>query len=189
MVSLRHSICNVLSCGISLIKLTGLKLIYWRNLQFSIIERLSPNVVINLDGKSKIEIGNRVSIHSGSRISAVFGGCLKIHKNTSMNVGCIITCRKDIEIGENVAIGPNVMIFDHDHIMEKVNGVKNSSFKVDKIRIGNNTWIGAGSIILRGTSIGDNCIIAAGSIVKGSIPDNTVLIQKRENTYLKEIIQ
>ena len=158
---------------------------HFKNLKFRMIERLSPDVVVDVDRKSNIELGNRISIHSGGRISAVEGGQLIIHGNTSLNVRCIIACHFKIEIGENVSIGPNVMIFDHDHIMKAGEGVKNSEYRLDEIIIGNNTWIGAGAIILKGTHIGDNCVIAAGSIVKGDIPDGTVLIQKRENTYLK----
>lgn len=186
MATIRHKCGNIISCGYSFIRLTALKLLYFKNIRFGIVERFSPNVVIDLDRKSKIELDNWISIHSMSRISAVSGGHLRIKKNTSMNVGCIVVCHNNIEIGENVSIGPNVMMFDHDHIMSKGNGVKNTPFKVDSIKIGNNTWIGAGTIILRGTQIGENCTIAAGSIVKGNIPDNTVFVQKRENTYLKE---
>lgn len=186
MASLRHNLGNIISCGITLVKLTGLKLIYRNNIRFSMIERLSPNVVIDMDRKSKIRLDNRVSMHSGCRVIAVSGGKLTIHRKASFNVGCVVVCHNDIEIGENVSIGPNVMIYDHDHTMSQKDGVKNTPYKVERIRIGNNTWIGAGTIILRGTTIGENCTIAAGSIVKGNVPDNTVLIQKRENTYLKE---
>lgn len=41
-------------------------------------------------------------------------------------------------------------------------------------------WIGAGSIILIGTKIGDNCVIAAGSVVKGEIPAATLVVCKHE---------
>jgi acetyltransferase-like isoleucine patch superfamily enzyme len=154
-------------------------------MKFRMIERISPNVVIDMDRKSKIEFGNRVSIHSDCRISSVEGGHLTIRGKTSLNVRCIITCHHKIEIGENVSIGPNVMIFDHDHVMKGGEGVKHTAYRLDEITIGNNSWIGAGAIILKGTHIGENCIIAAGSIVKGDVPTNTIFMQKRENTYLK----
>ena len=49
-------------------------------------------------------------------------------------------------------------------------------------------WIGAGSIILRGVSIGDNCVIAAGTIVNKNIPNNTIVYQKR-TTVLNDIYE
>lgn len=45
--------------------------------------------------------------------------------------------------------------------------------------VGKRTCIGAGCIILKGTIIGENCVIGVGSVVKGVIPDNSVVIQKR----------
>lgn len=42
-------------------------------------------------------------------------------------------------------------------------------------------WIGANTVILRGTVIGDNCVIAAWSIVSGTIPRGTLFVQKRES--------
>ena len=183
MATLRHNLANVLSVCHSMIRLSFMKIFYAKNISFCGIERFSPSVVIDVDKKSKIHFGNRVSVHSRGRIAATCGGKLKIGNCTSFNVGCIVTCRHDIEIGSNVAFGPNVMIYDHNHIMNSVNGVKNNDFDLKKVKIGDNCWIGAGVIILPGASIGDYCLIAAGSVVTGAVPNHTVLIQKRVNTY------
>ena len=51
-------------------------------------------------------------------------------------------------------------------------------YKCAPISIGNNVWIGANSVILRGSSIGDGVVIGAGSVVKGSVPAKTIYIQK-----------
>lgn len=185
MATLRHNMANYISVLWSAGKLFIIKMAYPRNISFKSIERLSPNVVVDIDRKSSICFGERISMHSNCRVVSLAGGCLKIGDNTSFNVGCMIACRHSIEIGKNVSFGPNVMIYDHDHIMGADGGVKNTPFKLKNVVIGDNSWIGAGTIILAGTHIGKNCIIAAGSVVKGDIPDNTTLIQKRENTFLE----
>lgn len=185
MSTLRHQIANLISVPMTLMYLASKKIIYSRGIYFSAIERFSPGVVIDLDRKSKIKFGKRVSIHSRGRLTANSGGELLIDNNVSFNVGCIITCKKKVSIGKNVSFGPNVMIYDHDHVMGNNNGVKNTDFRLGEIVIGDNTWIGAGTIILRDTHIGKNCVIAAGSVVKGNIPDGMILIQKRENEYRK----
>ena len=51
--------------------------------------------------------------------------------------------------------------------------------------IGNRVWIGANTVILRGTVIGDDCVIGAGSVVKGNVPANSVLVQKRDDEIIK----
>lgn len=76
-------------------------------------------------------------------------------------------------------LGPNVLIYDHDHAYQE--RVQTSDYLVEEVIIGERCWIGAGSIILRGTRIGDKCVIAAGSVVKGDVPAETLLIQKRKS--------
>ena len=49
------------------------------------------------------------------------------------------------------------------------------------IEIGKHCWIGANTTVLRGTKIGNNVVIGAGCVIKGEIPDGTVVIQKRIN--------
>ena len=85
---------------------------------------------------------------------------------------------KNITIGNDVQFSPNVMIYDHDHDYSVDGGVKSMKYKCAPISIGNNVWIGANSIILRGSSIGDGVVIGAGSVVKGSVPAETIYIQK-----------
>ena len=183
MRTLRQNLGNVISVLGTMIKLPLMKLLYPTNIFFSGIERFSPGVVVDTDRKSRIRFGKCVSMHSRCRISASNGGKISIGDNTSLNVGCIVVSRNKVTIGKNVAFGPNVMIYDHDHIMDQTVGPKGDGFHLGDIEIGDNTWIGAGSIILLGTHIGKNCVIGAGSVVKGDVPDYTRLVQKRINTY------
>ena len=183
MATLRHHIANLVSVPYTAAVLTTKKLFYYNNLSFTGIQRCSPGVVIDLDRKSKLRLGSRVSMHSRCRVTASNGGELEIGNRTSFNVGCIVTCRSKIKIGSHVAFGPNVMIYDHDHVMDPDSGVRSGGYRLGEVVIGDGCWIGAGAVILLGTHIGDNCVIAAGSIVKGDVPSNTVLIQKRVNTY------
>ena len=184
MSTLRHQLANLISVPLTMMRLSVKKFFYPKNIYFSGIERFSPGVVVDNDRKSVIKFGKRVSIHSRGRFVSREGGVLTIGDCTSFNVGCIAVCRKKIEIGRNVSFGPNVMLYDHNHIMKLDEGVKNTPFTLKEVVIGDNSWIGAGTIILPGANIGKNCIVAAGSIVKGNVPDNTVLIQKKENTYI-----
>ena len=77
-----------------------------------------------------------------------------------------------ISIGDNVTIAPGVSLITHDNSVSKV--LPNVTDAFGRIVIGNNCFIGVRSIILLGVSIGDNTIIAAGSVVTKSLPSNVV---------------
>lgn len=75
-----------------------------------------------------------------------------------------------IEIGNNVTITGST-ILTHDASTKKILGYS----KVGKVKIGNNVFIGVGSIILPGVTIGDNVIVGAGSVVRKDIVGNSVV--------------
>jgi len=75
-----------------------------------------------------------------------------------------------IDIGDNVTIAPRVHILAHDASTKQYLGYT----KIGHVKLGNNVFIGANSIILPNVVIGSNVIIGAGSVVTSSIPDNCV---------------
>ena len=77
-----------------------------------------------------------------------------------------------ISIGDNVTLAPRVHILAHDASTKVFLGYT----RVENTRIGNNVFIGAGSIVLPGVTIGSNVVIGAGSVVSKDIPDNTVAV-------------
>lgn len=179
---MRHFLGNLISVGFSLVKFTLMKLVYQGRFTCYPIQRISPNVTVRVGKRAKLCLGRRVRVHSGSRLMAVAGGVLEIGDNCRFNYGCMIVCRCGIRIAPGVEFGPNVLIYDHDHDVRAEGGLKEGKFRRAPVVIGENSWIGANTVILRGTTIGANCVIGAGSVVKGRIPDNTILVQKRENT-------
>jgi acetyltransferase-like isoleucine patch superfamily enzyme len=69
----------------------------------------------------------------------------------------IIGCHDRIESGDDVQFGPNVQIYDHDYREE--GGIKAVKYRLEDIKIGNNVWICANTVILRGTELGDGCMV------------------------------
>lgn len=76
-----------------------------------------------------------------------------------------------ITIGDNVTMSINVTVLAHDASTEKLIGYT----KIGQVNIGNNVFIGAGSIILPGVCIGDDSIIAAGSVVTKNVEKGSVV--------------
>lgn len=84
-----------------------------------------------------------------------------------MSNGCVVTAYDHIKIGDNVMLGPNVLIYDQDHDYRAEGGVAAMRFKTAPVVIGNNVWIGANTMILRGTTIGDNSVVGGEAVIKG----------------------
>lgn len=187
---MRRQINNFISVAYSALRIGIYKILNGINFQSGLVERISPNVVLEFNKGSKVKIGHRIRIHSGSKVKVRPGAELVIGDNVKVNYYCIIACQNQIKIGEGTEFGPSVYLYDHDHDYKK--GFNSDSdkecFKTAPIVIGKNCWIGANTIILRGTQIGDNCVIGAGSIVKGIVPDGTVFVQRRNTDNLGGVV-
>lgn len=151
--------------------------IFFCNVHFSIINFVSPFSILRTTKKSKIYIGKKTCIRSNTEIHAA-RGLIVLGDNCFINRSCIIVAFDKIIIGNNVNIGPNCSIYDHDH-----DG--NGGYISKPITIKGNCWIGAGCIILKGVEIGENSTIAAGSLVTKDVP-NDVVFYNRRHEYLKK---
>lgn len=156
----------------------------WRNrfILHGLLMRSSIGAHFKCSGQGVVEIGERVIVQRGTQIESD-GGSVFLGDGVFINRNCSIVARSLIEIGDETSIGPNVMIYDHDHLVPGLNDEETCS---EAIQIGKKVWIGAGSLILKGVKVGDGCVIAAGTLVTSDVPANSVLIQKR-NKMLIEI--
>lgn len=102
-----------------------------------------------------------------------------IHIGQNVGIsGATIYARKGITIGDHTMIGGNAKILDNDfHPLEAQARLADdkSQIAAREIRIGKNCFIGCNSIILKGTVLGDNCVVGAGAVVSGKFEDNCVI--------------
>ena len=181
-IDTRRRLFNLISVLFSAVKFGIMKLFRGSRFRFDGIQRFSPNTEVIIAEQGTLCLGKRVRAHRRSRLSVSGNGVLKIGSDTALGNGVSITCMGKIIIGEGVQIGPDTKIYDHDHDFRVPGGVKAGKFLTSPVEIGDNTWIGCNVIILRGTTIGKNCIVAAGSVLKGTYPDNSVIVQKRQTS-------
>lgn len=159
----------------NLVRLPIISLLTKNMAKFGKLQLIRPGVEISLNGaESRLDI-KKANILKGT-VLQVDNGHLEIGKGVFINRNCNIVCHSSISIGDGTTIGPNVCIYDHDHSWGSHKNT-NSKFILGDISIGNNVWIGAGAIILRGSQIGDGAIIGAGVVFKGNLEANTLVKQ------------
>ena len=100
-----------------------------------------------------------------------YGNNTKFGDNTFVNHGCYFMDGGTISIGNNVFIGPFCGFYTANHPLDYTNRNKGLE-KALPIKIGDNCWFGANVSVLPGVSIGNGCVISAGSVVTKDLPDN-----------------
>jgi acetyltransferase-like isoleucine patch superfamily enzyme len=161
------------------------KMIYASRFDVDLIQRINVLSNIRVKNHGKIQIGRNVCVSKDCDILSTNGGYLRIGCRTFFNVRNIISCQDSIVIGDNCVFGPDVKIYDNDHEYCRNSGIIPGKIKTGSVNIGSNCWIGANAIILRGTTIEDNCVIGAGIVLKGCIPKNSLVSNSRDYKILK----
>ena len=117
-----------------------------------------------------VEFWGKCSIHSGCIIQCGPNGHLVIGDYSSINVMTKVLCSNLIEIGSNVSISWECLLMDNDWHKIIIDGVRKNN--VGEIKIGNHCWICAKSTVLKGANIGNDCVVAASSLITKAFPDN-----------------
>ena len=166
--------------------------------------------VIFNKGGATLKIGNHVTIKSSflSNLVGLYsrtiivtrapGAVIEIGDNVGIS-GATIYARQGIYIGENTCVGGNCKILDNDfhpidveerlRLLNDVHGGDAADLiPTREIHIGKNCFLGCNSIVLKGTVLGDGCVVGAGAVVSGKFEDNCVIagnparvIKKLEN--------
>jgi len=117
-----------------------------------------------------------ITLFSRCSLTTFPGAEIRIGNRVGLN-GTAITSKKRVRIGDGTMIAPNVIIVDSDFHAQWPPDARFISSTQDADRevvIGTNVWIGMNTVILKGSTIGDNSIIGACSLVGGDIPANVV---------------
>ena len=130
----------------------------------------------------KIILGQNVFWRSNLKV------IIKNRKHAKLIIGdycffnnyCSLNCLGKIQIGAHTIFGENVKIYDHNHVFNRKDmHVAAQGYNIGSVTIGKNCWIGSNTTLLKGTDIGDNCVIGAGSVISGKIPENSLVTSDR----------
>jgi acetyltransferase-like isoleucine patch superfamily enzyme len=135
-----------------------------------------------------VVFGNHVSVYAGCSFAIQKDGHCTVGDFTLLN-GAIVMAEELVEIGSHCLISWGVGIADSDfHPLEPAQRLIDSQalapffkdrplrpkLKTAPVKIGDNVWIGMNAVILKGVTIGENSVVAAGAVVTKSIPANTI---------------
>ena len=122
--------------------------------------KLKKGAELHVDGEFKMMYGSTIQVFEN--------GKLKLGRSY-INSDTLIACRKNISIGDGVMIARGVKIYDTDY--HKILDAQDSIINPDAdVIIENHVWIGVNAIVLKGVTIGEGSIIAAGAVVTQDVP-------------------
>ena len=136
--------------------------------------RISPMADIEDSVRgTRIVISEGVMIDSFVKIKPAGGeGDVIIGSGCTINSGCVLYTGNGIRFGKGVAVAANCTFAPTNHEYRKRDlPISEQGFRPSKggIIVGDDVWIGANCIILDGATIGDGCVVAAGSVVRGKL--------------------
>lgn len=132
----------------------------------------NPRVVV----EGRMLIGDRVRLVSKPACLELFvgrGATLSIGRSSFINHGTSIAALERVEIGESATIGPHCMILDND--FHRLEPSRRQELPPSRpVVLEKNVWLGARVIVLAGVTIGENTVVAAGSVVSRNLPPNVL---------------
>ena len=149
-----------------------LKLWYARSLDFGKRVIIDQGVSVFLLQTGRARFADRVYLGRGVEIQAR-GGSVSVGFGTGINAYSRIISFNRISIGARCAIAQFVTILDHDHAF--ASDGRMDGYDTRPIQIGDNVWIGDKATILKGVTIGDGAIVAAGSVVTRNVPARCIV--------------
>ena len=138
-------------------------------------------------GTEHIAIGSGVLIASNVTLSAGMGPGVPLPSQASSPVlrigdrclvgrGTHLVAHQSLAIGADVITGPNCYVTDQNHVYADTETPIGRQWPTnDPVVIGPGSWLGAGAVVLPGTALGRNTVVAAGAVVRGQFPDHAVL--------------
>jgi acetyltransferase-like isoleucine patch superfamily enzyme len=128
---------------------------------------LGRDATLTLGRWSWLGQGCKVRVHEGH---------VEIGAKTVLGQECTISAYQHVSIGRECIVADRVMMIDFDHgVVETERPIREQGIYKRDVNVGHNVWIGYGACLLRGVTVGNNCVIGTNSVVTKDVPDNAVV--------------
>lgn len=144
----------------------------WDN-QRMLRNKMAGSLYVAADAKLQVDA---FDVYAGSRITVNQGATLSLGSGY-MNHDCVVDCFDSISIGHHVVISERVVLRDSDNhtIQDTGDTPSDKSVETAPIVIGDHVWIGMNVMVLKGVTIGDGAVVAAGSVVNKDVPPHCLV--------------
>ena len=132
-------------------------------------------VQVNTGRGAKVLIGDRVSLGAGVILSVSSEAILIMGDDVRVTHYTLIGAESSISIGDRVQVGEHCSIRDHDHDASALS-MHSAPLISSSVTIGEDSWIGRGVAVLRGSCIEQGAVIGANAVVRGKIPTNSIAV-------------
>ena len=149
------------------------KILYGSRIQMAKINSLKGRIEIDLFSDAKCRIGNFLMTAGPFYIKCTDKAEITIGDNCFFNHNCSLTAAENIVIGNQCMFANNFVVVYHDH--DRKDGKILKELVSAPVKIGNNVWCGANVTVLKGVTIGDGAVIAAGSVVNRDVAAYSVV--------------
>jgi acetyltransferase-like isoleucine patch superfamily enzyme len=157
------------------LRLLWLKLRWGKRLQTDGLAFVGPGVTLEIKPGATLHLGRWSWIGHGTKIR-VHEGDVWIGAKTVLGQECTISAFQHVAIGRECILADRVMLIDFDHgVVEVDRPIRLQGIYKRDVNVGNNVWIGYGACVLRGVTVGDNCILGTSAVVTKDVPDNAVV--------------
>lgn len=116
-------------------------------------------------------VGERTVVNAGLRCD--YGWNVSIGRDTFVNYDCVLLDCNRIDIGDEVQIGPGVHIYTATHPVDAATRRSGLEYALP-VHVGDGVWLGGGAIVCPGVRIGENTVVGAGSVVTRHLPPNVL---------------
>lgn len=156
------------------------------NLALEVLPGADSRVVLGEDvclgaGVRLIAAGGVLSVGTGSQVRdgvvLKAGGSLHVGDHAVLSYHSVFHCAESVTIGDHASVAEHVSVVDSDHDTSFAPGpVRGRPPSTAAVSIGRNAWLGANTVVLRGVRMGDDTVVAAGSVVRaGDYPPGSLL--------------